>query len=316
MTKETKLATLAAMLGNAIFGLSFMFSRVALSVTTPFIMLMYRFLLAALGLVLLALFARRRGGGEAGFLRVSLRGKPILPLLCLGLVQPVLYFLCESYGISLTNSAFSGVIIALIPIAALGLGALVLHEIPTRAQVLFSLASIAGVVLMTMQQSAEGEIQPLGVVLLFGAVLAGVVFNIISRSISAQFSPLERTLVMMLMAAAVFTLLAAAENREDLSVLLLPLGDAGFLAALAYLSLVSSIGAFLLLNYANSYLPVARTTAFCNLTMVISLFAGVVFLHEPFSAVSLLASGMIILGIWGVQRAGGARTYIRNAEQE
>ena len=57
-----------------------------------------------------------------------------------------------------------------------------------------------------------------------------------------------------------------------------------------------------MLNYANSYLPVAKTTAFCNLTTVISLFAGVVFLGEPFGPVSLAASVMIVLGIWGVQR--------------
>ena len=60
----------------------------------------------------------------------------------------------------------------------------------------------------------------------------------------------------------------------------------------------------MLLNYANNYLPVAKTTAFCNLTTVISLFAGVIFLGEPFGALSLLASVMIVLGIWGVQKAG------------
>ena len=38
-----------------------------------------------------------------------------------------------------------------------------------------------------------------------------------------------------------------------------------------------------------------------SLIMVISLFAGVVFLGEPFGALSLLASVMIVLGIWGVQ---------------
>lgn len=304
MEKKTKLATIAAMLGNSIFGFSFMFSRIALSVTTPFVMLMYRFMLAALGLALLVLIVRLSGRGRStdDSLRFSLRGKPILPLVCMGLVQPVLYFLCESYGISLTNSAFSGVIIALEPIAALVLGALALREIPARAQVLFSLLSVAGVVLMTLQQSAEGEIHLLGVVLLFGAVLSGAAFNIISRSISEQFSALERTFVMMLIAAVVFTALAVAENRADLSALLAPLASPGFLAALMYLALASSIGAFLLLNYANNYLLVAKTTAFCNLTTVISLFAGVVFLHEPFAPVSLLASGMIILGIWGVQR--------------
>ena len=308
MKEKTSIATLAALLGNSIFGFSFMFSRVALSVASPFVMLTYRFCLAFLGLNLVALWsvrAGRSGGereGEIDFLRFDLRGKSLVPLVLLGLVQPVIYFFCESYGISMTNSTFSGVIIALVPIVALGLGALLLHEQPTRTQVLFSLLSIAGVVLMTIQQSAEGEIRPLGVVLLFGAVLSGVVFNIISRSVSGRFSALERTYVMMMVAAIVFAALAMIENRADMTKLLAPAGDVAFLGAMAYLSLVSSIGAFMLLNYANNYLPVAKTTAFCNLTTMISMFAGVVFLGEPFGPASLVASVMIILGVWGVQR--------------
>ena len=57
------------------------------------------------------------------------------------------------------------------------------------------------------------------------------------------------------------------------------------------------------LNVATGCLPVAKTMAFCNLTTVISMFAGVIFLHEPFNMASLFASVLIILGIWGVQRA-------------
>jgi drug/metabolite transporter (DMT)-like permease len=69
-----------------------------------------------------------------------------------------------------------------------------------------------------------------------------------------------------------------------------------------YLSCLSSVVAFLLLNYANTELPVAQTSVFCNLTTVISLLAGVLFLGEPFGPVSLLASAVIIIGVWGVQR--------------
>ena len=309
MNRQTKLALLATMTGNSIFGFSFMFSRLALAEASPFTMLMYRFILAFAGLNLLALWAakgrgRKRDGGADDFLRFDLHDKPVMPLLALGVVQPVIYFLCESYGIAMTNASFSGVIIALVPIAALGLGALLLHEIPTRRQVLCSLISIAGVIVMTLQQSAEGEIRPLGVALLFGAVLSGVMFNIISRGISGQFSPLERTYVMMGVGAVAFTALAIFEQRANLAALLAPLASASFMLGMAYLSLASSIGAFLLLNYASGHLPVAKMTAFCNLTTVISVFAGVVFLREPFSAVSLAASAVIILGIWGVQRAG------------
>ena len=308
MERQIKLATLGALIGNSIFGFSFMFSRMALGVASPFVMLMFRFILASVLLGVVAAIAARKGDrrnadGSIHWLRFSLKGKPVLPLLTLGLVQPVAYFLCESYGISMTNATFSGVIIALVPIVALCAGALVLHEIPARAQVIWSLVSILGVVLMTMQQSAEGEIRPLGVLLLIGAVLSGVMFNVINRGISGTYSALERTYVMMLTAAVAFTGAAVFSCRGDLSALLAPLSSGRFLGAMLYLSLLSSITAFLLLNYAGGELPVAKTTAFCNLTTVISVFAGVIFLGEPFTLLSFAASVMIILGIWGVQRA-------------
>ena len=306
MERKIKLATLGALTGNSIFGFSFMFSRMALGVTTPFVMLMYRFILASVLLGVLAYACAKKGdrrdeSGEIHWLRFSLRGRPVAPLLALGIVQPVAYFLCESYGISMTNATFSGVIIALVPIVALAAGALVLREIPSRAQVGWSIISIGGVLLMTLQQSAEGTIRPLGVLMLLGAVLSGVMFNILSRRMSAQFSALERTVVMMAVAAVVFTVLAVLECRGDYARLFTPMKDGAFLASIVYLSVLSSIMAFLFINFASNTLPVAKTTAFCNLTTAISMFAGVVFLHEPFGMMSLLASVMIILGVWKVQ---------------
>ena len=85
-----------------------------------------------------------------------------------------------------------------------------------------------------------------------------------------------------------------------------PLADGTFMAAMLYLSVLSSIVAFLFINFASNTLPVAKTTAFCNLTTAISMFAGVVFLYEPFGMMSLVASVMIILGVWKVQTAQSA----------
>lgn len=302
MQKKERLALAAAIAGNAIFGFSFMFSRMALQVAQPFVMLMYRFVIAFVLINGVALWAAKTK--KQGWLRFAMRPGDLAALIPLGLCQPVAYFLCESYGISLTNATVSGVIIALVPIVALILGAVFLKEIPKRTQVLFALVSIVGVTVMTMQQQAQGEVKLLGVILLLGAVLSGVIFNVISRSTAERFSALERTYGMMGVGAAVFTLLALVQNAGDAAQLVSPLQSPVFLLSLAYLSGLSSIVAFLMLNYANTELPIAKTTAFCNLTTVISVFAGVIFLGEPFGWIELAASAVIIAGIWGVQKAG------------
>lgn len=298
--KAVFFATLAALIGNSIFGFSFMFSRISLDVTSPFVMLMYRFVFAFGAISLVALWAR--GTKKEGWLRFRIPWKKSLPLFLLGLVQPVLYFLAESYGISMTNATVSGVIIALIPIVALAAGFLFMGEKPSKMQVVFSLLCILGVIVMTLQQSAEGEIKPLGIVLLVFAVITGAAYNMMSRKMSADFSALERTFVMMGMGAVVFSALGVMECRQDVSLLLKPAQSAPFLLAMGYLSLFSSIAAFMCLNYAATILPVSKTTAFCNMTTVISVFAGAVFLGESINLVSILAAGLIIFGVIGVQK--------------
>ena len=304
MQGNKKLAMLAAILGNGIFGFSFMFSRIALNVTSPFVMLMWRFLLAfaVLNIVALCFGRKEQSGGDIHWMRFKLSRKGMLPLISLGLIQPTAYFLCESHGISLTNSTFAGVIIAVIPIVALVAGIFTLKEIPGRMQVAFSVLSIIGVVIMTMQQPMEGSVRTMGVLLLLGAVLTGTAFNILSRKLSDKYSVLERTYVMMMVAAVAFTVLALMETKCSFTQLFEPLKDAGFLLSLLYLGVISSNVAFMALNYANNELPVARVTVFCNLTTIISLFAGVIFLGEPCSLLTVMASVMIIIGIWGVQR--------------
>ena len=298
--QKTLAATAAVAIGNSIFGFSFMFSRMALRVATPFVMLAFRFVIAFALILLVALWARK--SGRQDFLRFQLRGKPIGKLVLLGLIQPVIYFICESYGVSMTNSTVSGVIIAVIPIVALAAGYVFMGEKPSVKQVLFSLLSIAGVIVMTLQQSAAGTIRPLGIVLLLGAVASAAAFNLLSRRLSTVFSPLERTYIMMLMAAICFTVPALIECGGNPLLLLAPARDAQFLLSMLYLSSLSSIFAFFCINFAATVLPVSKSTAFCNLTTILSVFAGVVFLKEKVTIVSVIAALVIIIGVFGVQK--------------
>ena len=46
---------------------------------------------------------------------------------------------------------------------------------------------------------------------------------------------------------------------------------------------------------------------FANLTTAVSVFAGVVFMHEPFSWLGLLFCLLILAGIYGVQKTAPKR---------
>lgn len=288
-----KKAMAAAFFASFVFGLSFVFSKVALGFTAPVVLLAFRFVTAFLLLHLPLLMGRAK---------LSLKGKKLLPLILLGLLQPVLYFFFENYGILLTSATFSAVMIALIPIASLFGGVFFLREIPTLFQVVFSALSVAGVTLMALSQRGGGTVTALGVGLLLGAVLTQAGYTALTRKLSLTYSVFERTYLMFLTGCAIFVPAALISQGFDLLSLFSSLGHPEVWAATVFLGAFCSFGAFLALNYANTHLPVARTTAFANLSALVSVFAGVILLKEPFTLLTLTASLMILGGVWGVQK--------------
>lgn len=292
MTKIQK-ALAGATISHIIYGFSFMFSKIALGVADTFIVLSLRFILAFLLLNIL---------WATGVIKLNFRGKKIGGLLLMGMFQPFLYFIFEMYGIAYTSSAISGVVIALVPVAAMGLSAVFLHEKPTVKQAVFALISLVGITIISLFDGDGGDFTWFGFLLLIGAVLSAGGFNILSRGLSGNFTPFERTYVMMALGAFCFTLIAAVRDDNYFATVGAALSNTGFLVSVVYLSAISSVVAFTCYNYATTYLTTAKATSFANLITVVSIIAGMVFLNEQFSIIQLFACGLILLGVFGVNR--------------
>jgi len=288
MKPSTK-ATLMALTGYSIWGFSFLFSKLAIGAATPFVMLAVRFIVAFLTLNLLVL---------TGKMDFDLKGKAIGPLLLLGLVQPGLYFIFETYGIALTSSSFAGVMIGLVPVVGLAFGALVLKEPCTLRQVICAVASIAGVMMTTV--GGLGNISLPGTLLLAGAVMCAVLFNSISRGASKQFTAFERTYVMFALGSVIYLVIAMIENRGDLTVFSTALSSLGFLIAVFYLAVPSSVCAFLLINSAVNELSVGKISVFNNFATVISVPAGILIMKDSFTVLQLVGIVVILLSVFGV----------------
>lgn len=286
-------AMLAAVGVYTLWGFSFLASKVGQEAATPFVLIAYRFDIAVLVLSIPIIL---------GKVKIRLRGKNIKPLLLLGAMEPCIYFIGEQYGLRFTNSAFSGLMIAVIPIVTLIMAAAFLKDRPSRAQWLFSLLSIAGIALITVVENSGGQVQLIGVIFLIAAVISGSAYGVISRGISDEFSVYERTYFMQLMGGVFYTVLALIEQRGNLGALVAPFADGGFVISLLYLALGASVLGYSLFNYAVSNAPMANVVSLCNLTTVISVVAGVVLLNEPFSPVSAIAMLAVLVGIWGVQK--------------
>lgn len=288
-----ELAVVFSVLGFSIWGFSLLLTRIGQRYASPMVLLSVRFTLAFILLNIPLLTGREK---------LRFRGKTLRPLILLGVLEP-LCFVFESYAIYFTNATVTGVVSALSPIVAMVLAVLVLREYPTRRQALFLLLPVTGVILLTAAGQEVGAVQWIGIPFLLGYSICSGYYKVANRS-AAAFSPYERTYVLLLICAVFFTSAALVESRGNLTAYTDALRQPVFVVAVLLLSVFCSIVANILINYGAGRISVTKMSAIGNINTVISAFAGVVFLHEPFTGVMLLGALLVLVGVWQVTKQG------------
>lgn len=295
-SRKHTVAVITACVAFVIFGFSFMFSSIALSIASTTVLLCFRFTAAVLTLSVAvgvnALVGRIRGRAWFSF---SLRGKPLGGLLLLGLVQPVLYLVFENSSIRYTSSAVTGTVLAVVPVICILADVFISHESVTKLQILCAVACVGGVALV--ETGGEARISLLGFVCLLMTMVCDVGYYVLSRRASRQFSPLEVTFVMFLMGMVIFVPAALIQGWGRMAELFLPaMQSAPFWGSVFFLGAVSSVGAYGLLNFANATLTNSEASLIGNIGTVVSVLAGVLLLKDPFTP--LQAAGVVIILIF------------------
>lgn len=286
-----KKSIILAIVGYTIFGFSLFFSRNALSYTTPVVLLAVRFIVAFLILNVMLLF-------KPFELKLKGKGKALIPLVLIGLMQPVAYFLCETYSVNFMPTSVVAIITSLCPIASIVFGAILLKEKVTAKKLVFVVISVVGVILTTLGEEISGVVTILGIVLSLGAVAAATAFNLLSRYVKEEFSAFEKTYVMFLLGSVVFTAIALITSRGQYKELIIkPLSSGMFWLDMLYLAGFSSVGAFFAINYSYSKLKIQEVVVFNSLSTVFSVLAGVLFLSEPFGIYQIVGSALVVFGV-------------------
>lgn len=291
-----KTGMLAAFISNLIFGMSNFFSVIALKYTEPMVVLSLRFTAAFFIICVLRV---------CGLVKINLKSKHKSGLILMCIAQPFVYFICELYGISLTSSAMSGVIVSMTPVAVIVLSSIFLKEKANWRQVLFAFISVIGVIAVNILNDSSGQNYIAGIIILLVAVIAAAVFNILSRKEADNFSPMERVYVMFGISTIGFNIVCfGLYSGKYFNMLKNAFLHTEFLVAILYLSAISSIVAFFLYNYATSHVDVIKASSFSNIIPVVSIISGIALLKENFNIKQIICSLFIIMGVWGVNYFG------------
>lgn len=288
MQNKTTKAVLCATLGNIIWGFSFLFTKVGLEfVHNPNVMLAHRFFLSSLFMLVPLLIGRSR---------ISFRGKKWGLVLLLLLMQ-LCYYLFESYALLYTNTTISGLVLAAVPVVAIGTGIVFLKEYPTKRQVLFCVLPVTGVIMITVSGGEMGVIPLRGGIFLLLTLLSSAIYKTVNRRVAEEFSPYERTFMVLTISALTFAVAGLKSVSWDVSTFFAPLMHPKYFGAVVSLSLFCSIGANLLVNYAAGNMSVFKVSSFGSLSTLCAALVGVVFLKEPVSAALILGAILILVGI-------------------
>ncbi|HAH68198.1 MAG TPA: EamA family transporter [Synergistaceae bacterium] len=291
--RSERLAYAAAIGHTFITGLSFMFSKIGLGYSTPWDLLAYRFTASFIA-VMIPVALR-----WISFDFTRERVKKILPL---ALFYPLSFFAFQTFGLQYLTSSEASILLASMPVSTLILASYFLREETSLLQKLSVMLSVAGVVYITANKGASLNFTNIkGVTMILLSALSFSVYSILVKKLARNFTILEMSYIMIVISFIFFNAMSLARHviKGTAGSFFAPLSEPGFIVAFVYLGVLSSLVTSLLTNYALSKIDASKMCVFTNLSTVISIIAGVVFLKENIYFYHLIGSLMIISGVVG-----------------
>ncbi|MED2840043.1 DMT family transporter [Bacillus wiedmannii] len=296
--KLTTKAYLSALLYSFIIGFSFLFVKLTLTITSPLDTLAHRFTVAFIAANIPIIF---------GFVKLNISLKNILSLLPIAFFYPALFFAFQAFGLVYTSSSEAGIIQAAIPIFTMMLASYFLKEYTNTWQKISVLISVIGVIyIFIMNGIGTHETSFIGVILILLSALSSAFYNVLARKMTKEFKLMDLTYTMTVIGFISFNLIAIASHisKGTIAVYFKPFTNGTFLISILYLGLLSSLLTALLLNYSLSYIEAAKISVFSNLSTLITIIAGVVFLHEQIAYYHIIGTILIVLGVVGTNFLG------------
>ena len=272
-----------------LWGLSFLGTKVALTELTPIEVLAVRW---GMSLILFCILS------GTGIITVNYRGKNIKLLSVAVMIQPCIYSIMETWGINLTTSSESSIIIAVIPLMVVLESLLFLKEKISRRTCIGIFTGFSGVVtaiIISPEFSTGGK--PAGYLCLIGAVTVGALYTIISNRLGKEFSAMETTFALAAAGGVFFNLLSLLQGNGLHPYRVFFAGGTSTWALL-YLGIGCSFTAYLIFNYILSRLKAELASCIqTNSITAVRVAAGIIWGGDSWGWYTVAGMLMTIAGI-------------------
>ncbi|MEI2299942.1 DMT family transporter [Ensifer sp. MJa1] len=197
-------------------------------------------------------------------------------------------------GLSLTSATDAGVVIGTLPVVSAAIAILLLGERPDRRM----LAAIAlagfGVLTIVFKPGDGAAHSPLGIALIFGAVVCEGLFILINKRVRTEISPLALSTLMAGLGFAVAFVPALFETPWDT-----PL-ETGAITAVLYYALVPTVAGFLLWYAGAARVSGTEASVFTALAPVSAVAFAFLLLGEPVGLFQMAGIGCVLAAVLGL----------------
>lgn len=284
----------AAITYSVITGLSFLFGKIGLNHSNPLDLLAYRFTSAFLGISTALLFK---------WIKLDLNMEKIRRILPLTFFYPLAFFGFQTFGLQYIQSSEAGILLAILPVFTMILASWFLNEKTTSLQKISVLLSVFGVIYITYKKSSSLDFDNIkGIIFMLIAILSFAIYSVMARKLTREFKSIELSFIMIAISFIFFIVLSIVKHliSGDIMSFFSPIREFKFIVAVIYLGVLSSFVTSFLSNYVLSKIESSKMSVFVNLSTVISIGAGVIFLNEEVFYYHIIGSILIIIGVLGV----------------
>lgn len=292
MSKSAK-AYIAITLQAIIIGLSYSIVKVALKSTDPINLLAHRFSLSAISVFIYKLL-------KPDTIKTNIKAwKDIAPY---SLAYPISFFLFQAFGLEHMSSSESGIIYAIGPILTLIIAGIVLKERIGNSKKLFMALSVLGVVYINLMNGVNlVNYSYIGFILIIISAIAFAIYNVSVKKLTENYNTATIVYIMTMTSFVILNLVSVIQYsmKGNIGNYFSPFMNVSFILASLYLGLLSSSITSILSTYALRNLQASTVGLFNNLSTVISILAGTLFLHEKLYYYHYIGIIAILVGTIG-----------------
>lgn len=304
-TTSFLLICLSAGCASLLFGGSVAATRYVVHETDPVTLAFLRFVLSSLCLAPFVLLGRR----------VRIQTPDLVRIALLGCVVYVGFPLMFNAGLQYVTAARGAVILSTVPLFTLAVARLLGHEVLTSLKLGGGALAVIGTVIALGDKAELGvDIEKvwIGDLCMFGAVIAGAIYNVLARPYLHRYPVEQVTLIGM--ATGTVVLFVLAVTTQDLLLTGLPEISTGGWISIAFLGTLGSALAFYLWHWALERTTPSRVAVFGSLNPLAAMLLGLFILSEPITPPFLVGLIFVIGGIFVVNYVPKSKQPAQPAE--